>query len=230
MSTTSADVEIPAAVKPDAQILWDFHVIRHPLRRTDAALGLGGHDIGVADEAARLFHAGYVPLIIFTGKNAPTTIDLYPRGEAVHFRERAIDLGVPADAIMVETESLTTGQNIENTRALLEGNGVAIQSATLISRPYQARRAYGTCRRLWPDLDVICAVEDVSLTDYVRRIADPVRVVNMLVGDTLRLVLDGRTEQGIVQPVPRPVLDAYHRLVSAGYTSRLLPEDIEPGY
>ncbi len=43
-----------------------------------------------------------MPLIVFTGATSRTARDRMPRGEAEYYRERAMDLGVPADAILVE--------------------------------------------------------------------------------------------------------------------------------
>ena len=110
-------------IMADAQTLWDYHQLGHELRPTDIAIGLGSHDIGVAEHTADLYHRGLFPLIVFTGANAPTTVDVFPRGEAVHFTERAIELGVPADAIIQETEAANTGENFTLARDLLESQG-----------------------------------------------------------------------------------------------------------
>ena len=81
-------------IMTDAQTLWDYHQLGHELRPTDIAIGLGSHDIGVAEQTADLYHQGLFPLIVFTGANAPTTVDVFPRGEATHFTERTVELGV----------------------------------------------------------------------------------------------------------------------------------------
>lgn len=214
---------IPAAVRADVETLWDFHDMRHPGWRTDVGIGLGSHDLGVATHTADLYAAGSFPLIVFTGKNAPTTIDRFPRGEAVHFREHALSLGVPVEAVLVETEAKTTAENIVNTRDLITASGVTPTSVTLVSRPYQQRRAYGSCRHFWPEVTPVCSVQRIPLDAYVAQLADADRVINMLVGDTQRLVLDGRTGQGIVQELPDEVRGAYHRLNAAGYDARVLP-------
>ncbi|QVI23820.1 YdcF family protein [Nocardia tengchongensis] len=113
---------LPAEFRSDVEILWDYNQMHHTPRPVDVGigLGLGGHDIGVATYAAELYHAGMFPLIVFTGANAPTTIERFPRGEANHFREHAIGLGVPAEAILVEPKATNTGDNIDFSRALLD--------------------------------------------------------------------------------------------------------------
>lgn len=206
-----------------AQVLWDFHQIQHEPRPTDIAIGLGSHDIGVAEHAADLYRAGRFPLIVFTGANAPTTVKDFPQGEAVAFAERAEALGVPRDAILIEPRATNTGENVTYTRELLTAHGLAPDSATLISRPYQQRRAYATARKLWPELDVICAARAQPLTEYIGAIGDERRVVEMLVGDTQRLWV--YADQGYSEPQPIGVVvrSAYDRLVDAGYTGRLIP-------
>ncbi|WP_394360179.1 YdcF family protein [Amycolatopsis sp. SB7-3] len=213
---------LPDDLRHDVQTLWDYHDMRHELRPADVGIGLGSHDLGVATCAAELFHAGMFPLVVFTGANAPTTVERFPRGEAVHYREHALDLGVPDDAILVETEARNTGDNITLTRALLESRGIEVGSVVLISRPYQQRRAYATCRKLWPGVDVICASRPLPLDDYVASIGDVNRVINMLVGDTQRITVYAERGFAIAQEVPATVKESYTQLIRQGFTKRLL--------
>ncbi|GAB2505139.1 YdcF family protein [Nocardia heshunensis] len=217
---------LPADYRADVEILWDYNQLHHEPRPVDVGVGLGGHDFGVATYTADLYHAGVFPLIVFTGANAPTTVDRFPRGEAVHFRERAIELGVPAEAILVEPNATNTGDNIDFTRTLLSERGYldSIKSVMLISRPYQQRRSYAICRKRWPDVDVVCGSLPLALDDYVASIGDVDRVMNMLVGDTQRIWVYPTKGWAIEQDVPQDVRAAYSRLVDAGFTRRLLPE------
>ncbi|WP_308016283.1 YdcF family protein [Nonomuraea aurantiaca] len=84
-----------------ARTIWDYHQMHHDLRRCDVAIGLGSHDLGVARAAAELYRAGWFPLLVFSGATSPTTAARFPRGEAVHFREHALELGVPDEAILL---------------------------------------------------------------------------------------------------------------------------------
>jgi uncharacterized SAM-binding protein YcdF (DUF218 family) len=210
---------LPDELRADVETLWRYHDLHHSLRPADVGIGLGSHDLGVATYTAALYHQGLFPLVVFTGANAPTTIERFPRGEAVHYREHALELGVPGHAILVETEARNTGDNITFTRRLLEEREV--NSLILISRPYQQRRAYATCKKVWPAVDVTCASDPLPLDEYIRSIGDTDRVINMLVGDTQRITLYAERGYAIPQPVPAEVEAAYERLVSAGYTHRL---------
>ncbi|MFI0448367.1 YdcF family protein [Actinomadura sp. 6N118] len=213
---------LPDAYRADVETLWDYHDMHHTIRPSDAAIGLGSHDLGVATFAAELYHRGIIPRIVFTGANAPTTVTRFPRGEAVHYREHTIELGVPDEAILVEPKATNTGQNIDLTRKLLADHGIAVQSAILISRPYQQRRAYSTAKKLWPELEIICASRPLPLNEYIESIGDVHRVMSMLVGDTQRIIVYPERGFAIPQDMPEQVEAAYRRLVEAGFTSRLI--------
>ncbi|MBI3687506.1 MAG: YdcF family protein [Actinobacteria bacterium] len=186
------------------------------------AIGLGSHDLGVATAAARLYAAGLFPLLVFSGANSATSAPRFPRGEAVHYREHALALGVPAEAILIEPQATNTGQNIAYTRQILRTQGVEVSSVMLISKPYMQRRSYATTRKLWPDVDVVCASEDLSLEEYVRSIGDEKLVVDMLVGDLQRVMEYPRLGFAVEQDVPREVISAYERLLRDGFDSRLI--------
>ncbi|MEV0293143.1 YdcF family protein [Nocardia sp. NPDC050710] len=215
----------PDNLRADIEILWHYNQMHHEVRPVDVGIGLGGHDIGVATYAADLYHRGIFPLIVFSGANAPTTIGRFPRGEAVHYREHALDSGVPDSAILIESNATNTGENIDYSRALLESLGYeSISSVMLISRPYQERRSYAICRKRWPEVDVICTSLPLPLDDYVREIGDAVLMINMLVGDTQRIRVYADRGWAIEQHIPDTVRAAYTRLVDAGFTGRLLPD------
>ncbi|GAA4926131.1 hypothetical protein GCM10025331_06660 [Actinoplanes utahensis] len=162
------------------------------------------------------------PWLVFSGANAPTTIEVFPRGEAVHYREYAMENGVPADAILVETQARNTSQNIEYTRAVLEKRGIQAQSVILMSRPYQQRRAYATCKKIWPEVDVICASLPLGLDNYVASIGNAAKFINMLVGDTQRITKYADLGFAIAQEVPMDVEESFSRLTRAGYVDRLV--------
>ena len=216
------------SVMDDAQILWDYHQMHHQPRNTDIAIGLGSHDIGVAEHTADLYHQGRFPLIVFTGANAPSTQDVFPRGEAVHYAKRAQELGVPGGAILIEPAATNTGANFTLTRKLLTDKGLEPKSATIVCRPYQQRRAYATCAKLWKELDITCSSQSLPLDRYVQTIGSRDRVINMLVGDTQRVWVYADKGYATQQPVPPRVRRAFDSLVTAGFTDRLLPEHPQP--
>ncbi|MFJ9995194.1 YdcF family protein [Streptomyces werraensis] len=218
---------ISAQAWADAERLWDFQQMGHELRPCSVAIGLGSHDLGVADTTADLYHRGMMPLIVFTGATSRTTRDRMPRGEAEHYRERAMELGVPAEAILVEPRARNTGENIRFSRELLEGQQVIVSSALLVSKPYEERRAYATARKLWPEVEWVSASTPMTLADYVETIGNASFVIDMLVGAQQRLMIYPHQGFMIAQRVPDDVVSAYERLRDAGFISRLVPDKVE---
>ncbi|WP_019062482.1 YdcF family protein [Streptomyces prunicolor] len=211
----------------DARRLWDFQQMGHEPRPCSVAIGLGSHDLGVADTTADLYHRGMAPLIVFTGATSRTTRERMPRGEAEHYRDRAVALGVPEGAIMVEPKARNTGDNIRFSRSLLEEQRVAVSSVLLVSKPYEERRAYATARKLWPDVEWVSASTPMALSDYVDSIQDARLVIDMLVGAQQRLMVYPRQGFMIEQEIPNDVAAAFERLRRDGFTSRLVPEEAE---
>ncbi|WP_406353667.1 YdcF family protein [Streptomyces sp. NBC_00658] len=209
----------------DARRVWEYHQMGHSPRACSVAIGLGSHDLGVADTAVDLYKRGMAPLLLFTGATSPTTRDRMPRGEAVHYRERALELGVPSSAVLVESRARNTGENIRFSRDVLEAAGVDVSSVLLISKPYEERRAYATARKLWPEVEIVSASTPMTLDEYVDSIGDARLVIDMLVGALQRLMIYPKQGFMISQPVPADVTEAYERLRRAGFTSRLLTTD-----
>ncbi|MFC9404351.1 YdcF family protein [[Kitasatospora] papulosa] len=209
----------------DARRIWDCHQMGHALQPCSVAIGLGSHDLGVAETSTDLYQRGLVPLLLLTGATSPTPRERMPRGEAVHYRERAIELGVPSSAVLVEPRTRNTGENIRFSREVLEEGGVEVASVLLISKPYEERRAYATARKLWPEVEIVSASTPMTLDEYVDSIGDARLAIDMVTGALQRLMI--YPDQGFMirQPVPADVAEAYQRLRQAGFTSRLLPND-----
>ncbi|MEV5492128.1 YdcF family protein [Streptomyces bobili] len=205
-----------------AKPIWDYHQMNHELRPVDVAIGLGSHDLGVAAHSAELYQAGLFKTLVFTGGNSPTTAKVFPRGEAVHFREHAIDLGVPAEAILLEPNAGNTGQNITLSREVLTGAGIHPTTVLLVSKPYMERRSFATARKLWPDVEILCASEPLEFDDYLKSIGDEKLVLDMLVGDLQRVIEYPKLGFAIEQEVPEDVHAAYESLIADGFTSRLI--------
>ena len=117
----------------------------------DAALVLGAAAWGTKpspvyreriNEAIALYRAGRVHYLVFTGG---TPEPGYP-AEGEVGRRFAIEHGVPAAAILYETASRTTWENLANARKLLASAG--IQTVLLVTDPLHMRRAMAMAARL----------------------------------------------------------------------------------
>ena len=180
-------MELPEPVRADAEVLWAYLQVDDPVEPVDVAIGLGSHDPGVPAHTAELYRRGLFPLVVFTGASGPSTVDRFPHGEAVHFREIALDSGVPAEAVLVEARARNTGENLRFTRDLLADRGIAVRSVLLVARPYHQRRARATAAKVWPEVEVLCSAHKQDLGTYLAEIGDADRVVSMLVGEVQRV-------------------------------------------
>ncbi|MCF4122060.1 YdcF family protein [Antribacter sp. KLBMP9083] len=205
-----------------AELIWDYHQMHHTVRPTDVAIGLGSHDLGVAAYAAELYRADLFPVLVFSGGNSPTTAARFPRGEAVHYREHALELGVPDSAVLLEPNAGNTGENIAFSRDVLAAAGIVPSSVLLVSKPYMERRSFATARKVWPEVDVICTSEPLDLAEYLKSIGDEKLVVDMLVGDLQRVIDYPALGFAVEQDIPEDVHVAYEYLIRQGFTSRLI--------
>jgi uncharacterized SAM-binding protein YcdF (DUF218 family) len=214
---------ISDADRTDARTIWDFHQMGHELKPCSAAIALGSLDLGVATTTADLYHAGMFPTVVFTGDTSAATQARFPRGEATHYREHALSLGVPDKAILLESKATNTGQNIGFSREVLENAGIKVTTLLLISMPYMQRRAYATCRKLWPEVEPVCVSQPLPYDEYVRTHDDEKQLIDMLMGDMERVMEYPKRGFAIEQHVPERVRDAFERLRAGGYDTWLLP-------
>ncbi|MEV6524760.1 YdcF family protein [Longispora sp. NPDC051575] len=207
----------------DGQTLYDYHQLGHDLRPCSVGIVLGGHDLGVPHHAADLFHQGYFPQMVITGGSNPTRPEEFPEGEASRFRDIAVVLGVPEQVILLEPRATNTGQNVSLSRQVLEDASVPVSSVLIVSMPSMQRRAFATCRKVWPEVKtVLCSSAALAWPDYIDSIGDESLVLANLVGDTQRVIDYPDLGYAIVQDISDDVLDAYRRLIDVGYTSRLI--------
>jgi uncharacterized SAM-binding protein YcdF (DUF218 family) len=132
------------------------------------------------------------------------------------------DLGVPDRAILLEPNATNTGQNISLSREVLAAAHLEARSLMFIAMPYMERRAFATCRKVWPEVEVVCASAPLEFNDYVKVIGSEKHVIDMLVGDLQRVIEYPKLGFAIEQEVPEEVLTAYDRLLRDGFDSRVL--------
>lgn len=113
------------------------------------ANGVGVDDLATSalrvDEGVRLYRVLGAPLLIMSGGNTQRLDP--PRSEAQAFRAAAINLGVPADRIVVEERSMTTREQVEQVKDILSARGidrfVVVTTPTHMSRSLAIFRAAG---------------------------------------------------------------------------------------
>jgi uncharacterized SAM-binding protein YcdF (DUF218 family) len=97
--------------------------------------------------AVDLYRAGLAPHLVFSSGYA------FVFQEAEVMKELAVALGLPPEAIWLETQAANTYENVAFTRRLLAAHGW--HRVLLVSSPYHMRRAVGTFRKTAPEITVI---------------------------------------------------------------------------
>lgn len=97
-----------------------------------------------------LYRAGYAPLLIFTGGYGGSGARF---SESQVARRYAIKEGVPEEAILIETASRNTIQNLEEAKRLMDQRGVG--RVIIVSDPLHMARALRLARAL--DIDALAS-------------------------------------------------------------------------
>lgn len=205
-----------------AQQLWDYHHMQHVPEKSDCIFVLGSHDLRVANRGAELYLQGWAPLLIFSGGLGNVTKDIWTETEADQFAAIAINMGVPANAILVENRSTNTGENILFTQRLLQEHGLDPQSFIVVQKPYMERRSYATFKKHWPDKQLLVTSPQIPFTEYPTTDISLERVINIMVGDLQRIrIYPGKGFQ-IYQEIPPAIWQAYEQLVALGFDKHLV--------
>lgn len=102
-----------------------------------APLAPGGALSAVVDErvcaGVELWHRGGAPILVVTGGGPPGRV------EADAMARRALELGVPQHALLVEREATSTADNARLVAAMLQER--SCRSVWIVSQPFHLRRA-----------------------------------------------------------------------------------------
>lgn len=205
-----------------AEVIWNYHLLHHDLKKSDCILALGSNDIRVAEHAVKLFHEGWAPLLIFSGKSGELTKGLFDCPEAEYFSKIAVKMGVPRSKILIEANSTNTGENIQFTRNLLSEKGINPNSLILVQKPFMERRTYATFKKHWPEKDIILSTQNISFSQYPNHFLSKEHVINVMVGDLQRIKEYPSKGFQIPQTIPERVWEAYKDLVELGYDHHLI--------
>ncbi|MFT4190334.1 MAG: YdcF family protein [Comamonas sp.] len=212
-------------ISPELIAVWEFLGRQDDLAPVDVILCLGSFEKFVPVEAARLQKSGWSGLIATSGGIAHTD-DLansgWSRAEAVEFADIIRAQGVPDRAILVEDQSVNTAENFRFLKRMLSAAGLQFNTAMIVHKPYMSLRAYLTGRIEMPLVDLISRHEEISLQDYLNREDDPVRTINVIVGDLHRVInYPSRGFMAAVE-VPARIRKAGEVLARRGFDKHLL--------
>ncbi|HAS3153002.1 YdcF family protein [Vibrio cholerae] len=197
------------------ETLWDYLQLHQQPDVADLILVLGSNDVRVAEHAAKLYHQGLAPYVLFSGGFGRFTQGVFNHSEAETFAAIAKDAGVPEHAILLETQSTNSGENLHFSHQLLAQQARPAKRILLVQKPYMERRAYATFMQQWPE-----SVESVQVSspagsffDYLTSELTSDFVLNAMLGDFERIRDYPTLGFQITQPIPEPVMQAYQALL-----------------
>ena len=207
----------------DAELIYNYHRMSMPLTPASAIFCLCSLDTRVARRAAQLFLDGLGTYLVFSGGSGKLTATVFDKPEAEVFADIALEMGVPADKIVVESKSSNTGENVRFTRALLEERGLDVESFALVQKPYMERRTYATFLKQWgePTPRFSVTSPQVEFQEYPDEANPRGWVIHIMVGDLVRIREYAALGFQVHQDIPDEVWDAGQRLIAAGYNKHL---------
>lgn len=209
-----------------AQIIWDYHLLNHNLEKADCILALGSYDPNVAKYASQLYLENWAPYLIFSGgvvRPKGMLENDVPKTEAEAFRDIALQMSIPPNAILLENQATNTAENFIYTKILLNGIGLDFKSFIVVQMPYMERRAYATARKLWKHEKLMITSQKISYNEYISSSGiSKETTINGLIGDLQRIKIYPEKGFQIFQDIPPNVMDAFNQLVSLGYNKTLI--------
>lgn len=203
-----------------AKLIWDYMLMHHDLKSSDAIFALGSNDIRVADRAAELYLSGLGKYVICAGGNGKASD--FSRPEAEVFGEVVEKKGVPKDKIILEPNSINTGENVLFVKDLLSKRGLNFKTFILVQKPYMERRTYATFCKQWPEASCLVTSPQISYEEYGKDESFKNRFINVMVGDLQRIKEYPGLGFQIEQDIPSEVWEAWEELVKRGYTKYYL--------
>ncbi len=210
------------------EILWEFHNAGSDPERCDLILGLGSYDLRVADHCADLYQSGIAERVVFSGAEGNWTRGRWKSSEALVFRQRAIEKGVPQRAILTESKATNIAENLDLSRRLLQSNGIPVSSLTIVTKPNTLRRVRATLPLRWAEVSAYLSAPPITLGDQITEKRTLRAMVEEMVGDLQRLLVYPQLGFSVEQSIPPDVLDAYWTLVERGYVGHLMKGHARP--
>ena len=205
------------AIRDTAQVVFNYLAVRDELEKADIIIGFGHFDAKIPRYCCELYSEGYGPRILFTGGIGGGTADL-GKPEGIYFAEEArrLDPAIPDDAIIVESASTNTSENILNSIEVLRRMSPAssfdqgIGKAIIVANAYRQRRVWLACRKKLPSIRFVNSPPETTFECELEMFAQKGQdLTELLVGEIERIVRYGEL----------------------GYIEReLVPEDVHTHY
>ncbi|MDD7114752.1 MAG: YdcF family protein [Lachnospiraceae bacterium] len=163
--------------------ITEYIFLENKLKKSDVIFIPGCARPEHTEEAARLFHAGYAPLLIPSGgfskvqggfQGVKKGAEKYGTDfdcEADFLEAVLLQNGVPKENILKETQATYTLENAEKTRVLLQEEHITVRQAILCCKAHHARRAYLYYSMVFPEVNILVhpvPVDEITKEDWYK--------------------------------------------------------------
>ena len=126
------------------QPVWDYLALAETPLSADVIFVFGSRDRAVPARAAALYHEGHASQVLVTGSYGRMTREVFPKPEALVFKDHLIEAGVPRSAVLAEPFATNTLENVRLGIEMLRRADRMPRSALLVAKGFVMRRCVAT--------------------------------------------------------------------------------------
>src|SRR5579884_985753 len=135
-------------IADEARKLYRYLAEEDSPAKSDLIFVFGSRSENRPKKAVELFNKGLAPKIMFSGGHAYWQET--DEKEADNFRRIAMELGVPQEAIITESSSITLPDNVRTSLNYLDEIGFSYKKMVLVNSPFAQRRGYACMKKYSP--------------------------------------------------------------------------------
>lgn len=202
----------------EAGNIWNYLKRFHTEGKSDVIVVCCSYDLRICDYAVSLMDKVGAENILFSGNTGNWTRALWTEREAHIFTDRAIELGVDLNRIIVEEDATNIGENIKFSNELLLDH----QKTTYVSKPNTLLRINLTVPMHCNNSDFYTSGPDFSFPNDVSNIVGLDGIINEMVGDINRVMKYPELGFQEKHELPPEILDSYFYLINEGFSDHLI--------
>ena len=134
--------------------LWDYLALSERPQSADVIFVFGSRDLAVPSRAAELYHEGHASQVLVTGHYGRLTRDVFPKPEALVFKDHLLAEGVPSSVVLTELEAANTLENVRLGMETMRRRGRRPGSALLVAKGFVMRRCVAIFAQQFPRVAV----------------------------------------------------------------------------
>lgn len=198
----------------NAETIYNYLNIKENLTDSDLILGCGCMDTTIVEVCNVLYRQLHSQKVLFSGKSGKGTIGKISSSEAQRFKNYAIELGIPAEKILLEEYARTTKENIKKSI-----KKVKFEKITIVHKPYVLKRCDQICKKL--KINYQLATINLSFKEYINKVITDKSmtlddIINELVGEIF-ILKHYKIFRISKISIPKEVIESYSFLKEKGY-------------